>query len=232
MCGVFGVIANEPVDTQLFQDLAVANRDRGSRGEGWLIRYEGKTDPETIKFDPATLETDHLISILDGYPKPPRVLLGHCLAPTNGDAVSPERMHPFQWRDFAFAHNGILLDYRKWVTWRGNLPDVDSCYMFGGIQTKIDDKMSIEAAIEYVATTMSGQFACWLYHKPTGVTYLWRNMSPSYVSSEIERFVFSSVQTAVTDLLLPEGTVFKIVPARPRLNKVGTFKVNSIYEVL
>lgn len=227
MCGIFGIVNPDGVDLNTFQWLAALNQERGERGEGWLQRVNGHTAPIVTKFDRESMDPPEIAN----FPSS-KLVLGHCLAPTNGDEVNVNRIHPFETKDFWFAHNGILLDYKRWAQWRGVLPDVDSCYMLGGIQTMVSEGKPIETAIAYVADAMKGQFACWLYHKATGDTYLWRNMSPLYISTDTAQFMFSSVKCEAVDVLIPEGLVFKIPMYRPRMNRVGCFKADSIYEVI
>lgn len=225
MCGIYGIIDPAGPNSVDFNNMFRANIRRGSRGAGELHQSRGEVhNPLVVKYNPTTQYVNDVSPFI-------RIMLGHVLAPTNGDDVTVERMHPFRTERFYFAHNGILLNHNDHKEWKpAGLPDVDSVYMLGGIDQLVSSGLSVERAIAYVSSQLKGQFACWLYDRNDANVYLWRCMSTIHVSKRTDALLFSSAEVPnLCDMLVPEGQVYRVTRARPRLNPVAAFAYENIY---
>lgn len=195
MCGIFAVVSSKPIPNvnSVIHSLVRANLSRGARGIGLLCIQEGgavsiyKTaDVDLTRGEYPVEEADKITAVL-----------GHLLAPTNGDDIDAKRIHPVSDASgrFLLAHNGILTDYEG--SW-------DSQWLV--------EQMAIRgpSALEYVR----GQHACWMYDRQYGNMFIWRCMSPLYYARNLDTdtFYVSSVNPKLNELLflrLLPGQLFK-----------------------
>lgn len=206
MCGIFGGYKVKNLD-----NLAQFNVKRGNLGFGGLSISRG----QEIIFR-YSMPYHKELSIPAGD-----LIFCHTLAST-GDA---KRIHPFETDRFVLAHNGILLDY-KFQDWY--IGPVDSQYLLGGIQYKVNEGMSVIRAIKGTNEQLKGQRACWLWDKFEKIAYFWRVMSPLFY---VEKpFTFSSAEFEDSKML-EEGTVYSFDYRNDLFSKCETFKFYSAYLV-
>ena len=232
MCGIFGIVAKNFVDQDQFCQLGEINKQRGNLAFGYFV---GR-----LKSGPARS------SGVDGhvyrYPRPfdtlwvtqeqAQLILGHIRAPTGGQSANLAEIHPFEADDGYLAHNGLLLNPMDFPEWHIN-PDikVDSQVIIGGIQEQLDQGLEISQAIKHTVESLDGQQACWYWYRPELCLYLWRVMSPIYISTETDIFRFSSVKSWLADTLLAEGIIYKFSLIDFVLTEVRNFTFHSPYHV-
>jgi glutamine phosphoribosylpyrophosphate amidotransferase len=223
MCGIFGIIGHTPIDPALYVTLGQSNTQRGNLAFGGLVgvpaamRVFRYADP----FDASRVD-------LDGA----QVILSHIRAPTGGQSRELAEVHPFETRDVLLAHNGLLLNHHDFPAWRiDSSLAVDSQVIAGGVQHHLDDGQAIETAIASTAGTLSGQQACWLWHKPTRQLYLWRVMSSLWIGRTANHAVFSSVRHESTPTLLDEGVIYHVDCSTLELEAVSQFDYYSPYKI-
>lgn len=149
-------------------------------------------------------------------------LLGHLRASTGLDDRNVECVHPFQFGPLVMAHNGIIISKQEQVPFQ----PVDSAELLMRIFNETKNTFSpdsagnaryaIEEAICRVLSTTEGQQACWLYNSHSGDLYLWRVMSPLYVTSNpVEYFAFCSLPPDDSYKMLEQGKLYKINVLNP-----------------
>ncbi|MDQ7089762.1 MAG: hypothetical protein Q9M50_03845 [Methylococcales bacterium] len=230
MCGIFGIISKTSVIRQQFCQLAERNQQRGNLAFGYFTAKVCADSDQTTSnvfryphaFDQNLLTEEKI-----------QISLGHILAPTAGKLKSVAEIHPFKTRDGYLAHNGLLLNYKQFASWRINSDlEVDSQVIIGGVQYYLKEGLDVSAAIKKTVEHFEGQQACWYWHKPTQCLYLWRVMAPIYVSQNSTTFYFSSTpHNTLTDSLLKEGTIYQFNLASFTLKKTTDFSFYSPYQL-
>jgi len=223
MCGIFGNISQTAIDPALYAELGHVNTQRGNLAFGGLagmpdairvFRYPDPFDAARIELDSATL------------------VLSHIRAPTGGQSQAIGEIHPFETQDVLLAHNGLLLNHQAYPQWRID-PSlaVDSQVIAGGVQCYLDDGLTVERAIMRTVEALSGQQACWLWHRPARQIYLWRVMSPLWVGQADNGVVFSSVRHHLTPDLLEEGAIYRLDSRSLEFERVSRFAYYSPYKI-
>jgi len=223
MCGIFGIVTRTEVNPGLFQALGERNTARGNRAFGALT-FDGSRCAVTRRlgpFDPTQVDV-----------KGAKMVLGHVRAPTDGRADDPQAVHPFETHALWLAHNGLLLNHADFAHWRiESHPNVDSTVLIGGIQRALDEGQPIMAAIQRTVEALDGQQACWLWHKPDQLIYLWRVMAPIYWQKDADRLTFSSVRSGDPgEALLSEGMIYRFDPTALTLNEIGQFRYYNPFQ--
>ena len=225
MCGIFGLISKHTIEPAAFHQIGEQNTVRGNRAFGVLTISAADGSPGVVKrvtpFDAAQVALQNV-----------SIALGHVRAPTDGRADDPAAVHPFQTNDLWLAHNGLLLNHEAYAHWRPiGAAKIDSTVIIGGIQRQIEAGRPIIEAIQHTVEPLDGQQACWLWHMPSRLLYLWRVMSPIYSTQTPELLTFSSIRGALSDQLLAEGTIYQIDPTAIGLSAVGTFAYRNPFRV-
>lgn len=217
MCGLFGQVG--VLNSEQLLQLALAAKERGALGIGYtvkdvLAKYAGF---------PAELS----------FPSGRGILLGHTLAPTNGDPITLPRVQPYQIGSLMMAHNGIVNNAVMPAKRKEGLPNVDSAAMLANVyEMWMGSNMTLQEAIRENAEMWEGQFACWAHEMQSSMVYLWRCMSPIFYREHGDTLSFSSVNVpGVADILIPEGIVFRVNINSASLQRGPTFKYTSIYHV-
>lgn len=184
MCGIVG-----GTDFQQVKNLLPFNVKRGNLAFGGLSISQNQ---ETI-FRYAQPYSEELYIPLGD------IVFCHLLAST-GDA---KRVHPFETDQFIMAHNGILLNYKKFNNWR--IGPVDSQYLLGGIQNSVKGGMPVVKSTQVINELMEGQRACWLWDRFEKMAYFWRVMAPLFY--RLNPFVFSSSEFE-DSVMMEEGLIY------------------------
>ena len=219
MCGIFGA----KKFTQ-FEELYDKNKERGNFSHGFFF-----TKPDGSMFiRKGSGEYSTEDERVWGHDAEYSTFLGHTQAPTSSTRnFKPTTSHPFEYGSFIVAHNGVLENYDDIVDdiLVGHINAVDSSlipalisflFEFPEPQSATDklvnsNKTEEVLAIEGACNTIKGTFACWIYSKLTGCTYLVR--SGSTLFANIETGDFSSIRVpGVCDEELAEGTVYCVTP--------------------
>lgn len=207
MCGIFGGCNIQDLDI-----LAQFNVKRGNLGFGGLSISRG----QEIIFRYSMPYHKEL------YVPKSDLILCHTLAST-GDA---KRIHPFETDRFVLAHNGILLNYKKFANWK--IGPVDSQYLLGGIQASVDGQIGVIKSIQVINGLMEGQRSCWMWDKFEKIAYFWRVMSPLFYN--LNPFTFSSAEFK-DSRMLEEGTIYSFDYRNNLFSECETFKFYSAYLV-
>jgi hypothetical protein len=207
MCGIFG-----STDSSKLKDLAGFNVKRGNLAFGGL----SLADNQEVIFRYSQPYSEEL-NIPSGD-----FILCHSLAST-GDA---KRIHPFETDRFIMAHNGILLNYKKYNSWK--IGPVDSQYLLGGIQNSVDGQIGVIKSIQVINGLMEGQRACWMWDRFDKIAYFWRVMSPLFYN--LNPFTFSSTEFE-NSIMMEEGSIYSYDYRNNLFSKCETFKFYSPYLV-
>ena len=219
MCGLYGIARVVPGYRRFedflpyFQDLSTLNESRGGQayGTGVLttkdnLFYKGRGENGSHTVDSAHFSFS---------PCPPFALLGHTRIATSGtdDELC---FHPILTRDFALAHNGILLNYKEVAKQHDislKIP-VDTYVMLKLIELFHAEGLDVPSAIAKTCDLIEGGFACWLVARRTSDIFLFRNMSPLFMSFHPTPDYLSFSSTTFTrSIALKEGQVFQVSPS-------------------
>ena len=140
MCELLGMSFNQPVRPSLsFRGF----RHRGERNpDGWGIAYYPDESVQVIK-EPIKASKSLLSEFIMKYPKS-KIFIAH-VRYSSGSSVTYKNTHPFQrelnGREFVFAHNGTLHNYRGFNTGRFKpVGETDSEYAFCHILNSIENE--------------------------------------------------------------------------------------------
>lgn len=154
------------------------------------------------------------------------VFLGHTQAPTSSQrSFSPSTTHPFQYKDWIIAHNGVLTndkDLKKTIKDKKAYNTVDSSVIAPLISAKVKEVGEEVAGLCKALTLLKGTFGIWAYNQKTGNIFVARSGSTVFANfltndfSSLQEENFTALDEGVLYLLTKEG-----------LTSVGTFKTNS-----
>ncbi len=152
--------------------------------------------------------------------------LGHTQAPTSAKRdFSPKTSHPFQYKNWIIAHNGVLTNdkiIRKTIVDKRSFNVVDSSViapLIHQMQTESKDEVT---AIARALSCLQGTFGLWMYNQKTGHIYIARSGSTVYADFLNNEFSSLSEKGFVA---LEEGLIYLLTPEG--ITSVGRFKPNS-----
>ncbi|MCX7787271.1 MAG: class II glutamine amidotransferase, partial [Spirochaetes bacterium] len=145
MCELLGMAFHEPVKPTLsFRGF----RHRGEKNpHGWGLAYYPDEAAQVIK-EPIKASESQLSEFVKNYPKiKSKIIVGHVRS-SSGTSITYKNTHPFQrelnGKDYVFAHNGTLHDYRELETGRFKpIGETDSEYVFCHILDSMERKTII-----------------------------------------------------------------------------------------
>lgn len=230
MCGIFG-----SSNLKTYEKLYIENKKRGNFAYGSL--YVNQDRSLYLRKEPGVvnLTGDY------GYEGEYSNYLGHTQAPTSVQRDYSQRTsHPFEDIYHISAHNGVLENYDDIVEdiLVGHINAVDSSVIPALVSHLIDtpepqtatdrllntNKTDELVAIEGMCNLIKGTFACWIYSKLTGCTYLIRCGSTLFAN--ISTGDFSSTRVSgVCEEELNEGVVYCVTDEG--LATCGSFDSNS-----
>jgi glucosamine 6-phosphate synthetase-like amidotransferase/phosphosugar isomerase protein len=154
------------------------------------------------------------------------MFLGHTQAPTSSQRkFSPPTSHPFQYKDWIIAHNGVLTNdksIKKQITDKRSLNTVDSSVIAPLIDKCFKKTTDEVKAICEALSQLNGTFGLWIYNQKTMNVYIAR--SGSTLFADFITNDFSSVKEK-DYIELEEGVLFLLT--KEGLTSVGRFKNNS-----
>jgi len=208
MCGIFGA-----TDKERFYTLYKLNKKRGTfatslclvnqKGDLIIHRWNGSVDIKIV--DEAFKKDDTKIVMY----------LGHTQAPTSTKRkYSPETAHPFNYKNFTVAHNGVLTNFKeikeqfdpKWSN------PVDTSIIPAMISESYqagEGALTVSDIISRAIGLLEGTFGLWIYDSDNNGTYIARCGSTVFVNYLYNEF--SSVKFAESEPL-PEGVLFQLTP--------------------
>lgn len=229
MCGIFGstIFKN-------YEKLYIANRERGNFSYGSLYTTRGREI--YIRKDPNVVDLTGDYAFSGDYNQ----FLGHTQAPTSSNReFSPVTSHPFEDFYYIVAHNGVLQNDRQLV--EELMPDhynsVDSSVIpalislvfefseeFLGEELDEGKRTAEIVALEKACNQLQGTFACWIYSKLTGCTFLVRSGSTLFGNTVTGEF--SSIKVpGIVEEELREGVIY--CSTTEGLATCGEFQSNS-----
>jgi len=241
-CGIGGVSTGYPftekeatICWRLLDSLQRRGRHAWGYFDGFTVHKEPGAFDESVKYE--TLVDDLLRTGTN-------IFLCHTRYATQGDPEINKNNHPFELGDFVFAHNGILYYTdefeNEWTI------ETDSFWMLYWIQKEYERLGDVVAAIRAGVSHVSGVYACWLYKRAEGTTYLFKIKNPIMETHSWSRegmVVFGSDWLSIVDAFAVPGLArrFKfftpdVRPLKPRiiyklrhgvLEEDGTFEPKS-----
>ena len=216
MCGIFGA-----TDFKQFEILYSRNKQRGSFSHGFLFAKKDGSMYIRKGEGEHNLTGEYVWDITNEYD----IFLGHTQAPTSAERdYHVSTCHPFESGHFIVAHNGVLENHDQLCQ------DLfkDTVKVDSQIIPRMLDSMYVGDdiyAITEVCNKLKGIFACWIYSKHTGQTYIIRNGCTLYTDKDMQ--VFSSVTTNKATKPLDEGIIYCLTIEG--LANVGTFNANTAF---
>jgi glucosamine 6-phosphate synthetase-like amidotransferase/phosphosugar isomerase protein len=152
--------------------------------------------------------------------------LGHTQAPTSSQRdFKPATSHPFQYKNWVIAHNGVLTNDK---TIKTQLPKksynvVDSSVIAPLIDEQYKKHNDEITAIVKALSSLKGTFGLWIYNQKTANLYLARSGSTLYCNflnnefSSLPEDEFVPLEEGLLYLLTKEGVtcVGKFTPNSP-----------------
>ncbi|NBW58179.1 hypothetical protein EBR43_10465, partial [bacterium] len=155
-----------------------------------------------------------------------KYFLGHTQAPTSSERnFSPKTSHPFQYKNWIIAHNGVLTNdklLKKTITDKKAFNAVDSSVIAPLIHNHVKQYDDEVVGISKTLSLLEGTFGLWMYNQQTANVYLARSGSTLYADflnnefSSLAQKEFIALEEGLIYLLTPEG-----------ITSVGKFKSNS-----
>ena len=174
MCGIGGVSTSHAftekeatICFRLLDSLQRRGRDAWGYFDGSMVYKEPGAFDESVKYE--TLVDDLLRTGTN-------IFLCHTRYATKGDPEINKNNHPFELGDFVFAHNGVLYQTDPFENTWGI--ETDSFWMLYWIWHEYARLGNVIEAIRAGVSHVSGVYACWLYKRDEGTTYLFRIKNP------------------------------------------------------
>jgi glucosamine--fructose-6-phosphate aminotransferase (isomerizing) len=154
--------------------------------------------------------------------------LGHTQAPTSSQrAFSPTTSHPFQFKDWLIAHNGVLTNHKELKQLIANKKSynvVDSSIIAPLLDMHLKKHGDEILSIIKTLSLLKGTFGLWIYNQKSGNIYIARSGSTLYADFLNNEFSslpnpdngFVEVEQGLLYLLTKEG-----------ITSVGKFATNS-----
>lgn len=154
------------------------------------------------------------------------MFLGHTQAPTSEKRnFSPSTSHPFQYKEWLVAHNGVLSndkEIKKILKDKKSYNTVDSSVIPPLVDMKVKEMGDEVAGICKALSALKGTFGVWIYNQKTGNVFVARCGSTVFANfltndfSSLKEKDFVQLEEGVLYLLTKEG-----------MTSVGVFKTNS-----
>ena len=154
------------------------------------------------------------------------IFLGHTQAPTSEKrSFSPSTSHPFQYKEWLIAHNGVLTndkELKKTIKDKKSYNVVDSSVIAPLIHLKVKELGDEVAGICKALSSLKGTFGLWIYNQKTSNIFLARSGSTVFANFLTNDFSSLKEQDYVE---LEEGVLYLLT--KEGLTSVGMFDTNS-----
>jgi len=152
--------------------------------------------------------------------------LGHTQAPTTAQRTyTSQTSHPFQYKDWIIAHNGVLTNdksIKNKLSNKKSFNTVDSSVIAPLIEEnflKYDDEIT---AIVKALSNLQGTFGVWIFNQKSGNIFIARSGSTLY--ADFLNNAFSSLPEKEY-VALEEGLLYLLT--KEGITSVGKFTTNS-----
>jgi hypothetical protein len=183
MCGIFGIVASESLDTRGLRMLARHSQQRGRDSSGLIVMNASATHVYRADYG-----ITQLLKEVD--PKSGSLVMGHSRLITNGLADN----QPVVRDGVCVLHNGIIVN--EDVAWtkaaRPRHLQIDSEVIAAIVATSLENGLSLELAAREVLGTCVGVVACALAVPSRGELCLFSNNGSLYLGEKEGRQYFSS----------------------------------------
>ncbi len=182
MCGIFGFIGSDDLDSASTKTLVKHAQQRGRDSSGMVI-HRGE------RFE--AYRADYPIGWLQKrMPAPGHLFFGHSRLVTNGTADN----QPVQREQVIVLHNGIIVNHEAIWPELGKSPEleIDTEVIPAIIASHLDDGGSIETAAQRVLDLAEGVVACAALVPRLGKLLLFSNNGSLYVGDKAGGTIFSS----------------------------------------
>jgi len=159
-----------------------------------------------------------------------RFYLGHTQAPTSSErSFTPRTSHPFSFKDWHVAHNGVLTNYKQLCQLlpKKSYNAVDTSVIPPLLDLSYKQTKDEILAIRDVLSTLQGTFGLWIYNHKTHNIYIARSGSTVYADfitnsfSSVKQENFHELEEGLIYLITSEGitSVGKFIPNSPFFTK-------------
>jgi len=156
--------------------------------------------------------------------------LGHTQAPTSSERTfTPKTSHPFSFKDWHVAHNGVLTNYKqlRQLLPKKSYNTVDTSVIPPLLDLSYKQTKDEISAIRDVLSSLQGTFGLWIYNHKTHNIYIARSGSTVYADfitnsfSSVKQENFHELEEGLIYLITPEGitSVGKFTPNSPFFTK-------------
>ena len=174
ICGICGLVNFKEINkeqSKMFETVLINCESRGRDAFGYYNYPSGKL------YKQKGCVTEYLKNHrLARRFKDGKIILAHTRQETTGSSKRNRNNHPFETQDFVLAHNGVIWNYDKFK-FKTDI-ETDSVVIIKDIQEGYEKKKDVVKAIQNTTRKITGSYACWLLHKPTGDVYLFRHNNP------------------------------------------------------
>ncbi|MEN9979516.1 MAG: class II glutamine amidotransferase [candidate division WOR-3 bacterium] len=109
MCRLFGLMANKEVDVK-FSMLEAENKFKVQAGynpDGWGVGYyDRENNPRIEKYGKCALKDERFDKFVKEIKS--KIFIAHVRLASSGSRSSDKNAHPFQYKNWLFAHNGTI----------------------------------------------------------------------------------------------------------------------------
>ena len=182
MCGIFGFIGPEKLDSSSAKILVKHAQQRGRDSSGMVIH--GTRGYHAYRAD------EPIDRLLKRIPPLGHLFFGHSRLVTNGTADN----QPVSREHVVVLHNGIIVNHEALWSVIGKSPtlEIDTEIIPAIIASHLDDGGTIETAAERVLSLAEGVVACAALVPRLGKLLLFSNNGSLYVGDKADGVVFSS----------------------------------------
>lgn len=182
MCGIFGFIGPEKLDSSSAKILVKHAQQRGRDSSGMVIHGTGGYH--------AYRADEPIDRLLKRIPPLGHLFFGHSRLVTNGTADN----QPVSREQVVVLHNGIIVNHEALWSVIGKSPtlEIDTEIIPAIIASHLDDGGTIETAAERVLSLTEGVVACAALVPRLGKLLLFSNNGSLYVGDKADGVVFSS----------------------------------------
>lgn len=182
MCGIFGFIGPESLDSHSVKTLVKHAQQRGRDSSGMVIR-----DTNAYRAYRADFTIDRLLKRI---PAPGRLFFGHSRLVTNGTSDN----QPVMREQIIVLHNGIVVNHEAVWPLLGKTPElgIDTEVIPAIIASHLAEGGSVETAVARVLSVTEGVIACAALIPQLGKLILFSNNGSLYVGDKSKGLIFSS----------------------------------------
>lgn len=182
MCGIFGFIGSDDLDSASTKTLVKHAQQRGRDSSGMVIRRGDRFEAYRADYPIGWLQKR--------MPSPGHLFFGHSRLVTNGTADN----QPVQREQVIVLHNGIIVNHDAIWPELGKSPEleIDTEIIPAIIASHLDDGGSIETAAQRVLDLAEGVVACAALVPRLGKLLLFSNNGSLYVGDKAGGTIFSS----------------------------------------